>query len=159
MAVPLPDCAISADTGWEPRAVYDHLEWLMPGNVLPFPVHIVSAGNIRDQLMRAGEGNRCASIPAFAKSVTPAGAEVPVLDEDDEGQLVEAATRRTTTETVSIGMIQRQCTTDLKIVPIRRKVRELAGLTRKRSLAFPVVEAWIGISTDEIICAKPSFEA
>jgi hypothetical protein len=54
---PMPDCAIFADTGWEPRAVYDHLEWLMSGNVLPFPVHIVSAGNIRDDLMAAGDGN------------------------------------------------------------------------------------------------------
>jgi 3'-phosphoadenosine 5'-phosphosulfate sulfotransferase (PAPS reductase)/FAD synthetase len=22
-----PHCAIFADTGWEPRAVYDHLDW------------------------------------------------------------------------------------------------------------------------------------
>lgn len=153
------DCAIFADTGWEPRAVYDHLEWLMSPNVLPFPVHIVSAGNIRDQLINAGQGNRWASIPAFAKTVTPAGAEVPVLDEDEEGELVEVAKRRTTSETVSIGMIRRQCTTEFKIAPIRRKVRELAGLTRKRSPSFPVVESWIGISTDEIVRAKPSFEA
>lgn len=156
---PMPSCAIFADTGWEPRAVYDHLEWMMSGNVLPFPVHIVSAGNIRDELLAAGEGNRWASIPAFAKTVTPVGAQVPVFDEGDDGELVEIGSRRTTTETVSIGMIRRQCTTDFKVVPIRRKVRELAGLTRKRSPAHPVVEQWIGISTDEIVRAKPSFEA
>lgn len=156
---PMPDCAIFADTGWEPQAVYDHLAWLMSPNVLPFPVHIVSDGNIREQLIAAGQGNRWASIPAFAKTVTPAGAVVPVFDEDDDGELIEIATRQTTTETVSIGMIRRQCTTDYKIVPIRRKVRELAGLTRKRSPSFPVVESWIGISTDEIVRAKPSFEA
>ncbi|WP_425493319.1 hypothetical protein [Hoeflea prorocentri] len=46
----MPDCAIFADTGWKPRAVYDHLVWLSSGNVLPFPVHIVSAGNIRTVL-------------------------------------------------------------------------------------------------------------
>lgn len=130
----------------------------MSPNVLPFPVHIVSAGNIRDQLIAAGRGNRWASIPAFAKTVTPAGSEVPILEEDDDGELVEVATRRTSSQTVSIGMIRRQCTTDFKIVPIRRKIRELAGLTRKRSPSFPVVESWIGISTDEIIRAKPSFE-
>lgn len=155
---PMPDCAIFADTGWEPRAVYEHLDWLRSGNVLPFPVYIVSAGNIRDGLVGAGEGKRWASVPAFAKTVTPAGAIVPVYDEDDEGELVEIGSRQTGTETVSIGMIRRQCTTDFKIVPIRRKVRELVGLTRKRSPAFPVVEQWIGISTDEIIRAKPSFE-
>ena len=155
---PMPDCAIFADTGWEPQGVYDHLAWLMSPNVLPFPVHVVSAGNIREQLVEAGNGKRWASIPAFAKTVTPAGAEVPVFDEDEDGELIEIATRRTTTETVSVGMIRRQCTTDFKVVPIRRKIRELAGLTRKRSPLLPVVESWIGISTDEIIRAKPSFE-
>lgn len=151
---PMPDCAIFADTGREPQAVYDHLAWLTSPNVLPFPVHIVSDGNIREQLIAAGQGNRWASIPAFAKTVTPAGAVVPVFDEDDEGELIEVVTRKTTTETVSIGMIRRQCTTDYKIVPIRRKVRELAGQTRKRFPSFPVVECWIGISTDEIVRAK-----
>jgi len=156
---PMPDCAIFADTGWETRAVYDHLEWLTSGNVLPFPVHIVSAGNIRDELIGAGEGQRWASIPAFARTVTPAGAAVPVYDEDDDGELVEIGSRSTSRETVSIGMIKRQCTTDFKIVPIRRKVRELGGLTRKRSPDHAVVEQWIGISCDEIVRAKPSFEA
>lgn len=50
---PMPDCAIFADTGWEPQAVYKHLDWLRSG-VLPFPVHIVSAGrNIRDDIVNA----------------------------------------------------------------------------------------------------------
>lgn len=79
---PMPDYAIFADTGWEPTAVYDHLAWLMSPNVLPFLIHIVSAGNIRDQLMAAGEGSRWASVPAFTRTVTPAGTEMPVLDED-----------------------------------------------------------------------------
>ncbi|MEC9244426.1 MAG: hypothetical protein VYB05_06615, partial [Pseudomonadota bacterium] len=153
---PMPDCAIFADTGWEPKAVYEHLDWLRSPNVLPFPVHLVSAGNIRDQLMGAAKGKRWASIPAFAKTITPVGSSVPVFDEDAAGALVEVSTRRTTRDTVSIGMIRRQCTTDFKIVPIRRKVRELAGLARKRSPGHPVVEQWIGISCDEIMRVKPS---
>ena len=32
---PMPDCAIFADTGWEPKAVYEHLAWLRSPNVLP----------------------------------------------------------------------------------------------------------------------------
>lgn len=155
---PMPDCAIFSDTGWEPKAVYQHLDWLMSGNVLPFPVHIVSAGNIREELVGAGEGKRWASIPAFAKTVIPAGSELPVYDENAEGEIIEIGSRSTSRETVSIGMIRRQCTTDFKIVPIRRKVRELANLTRRRSPPYAVVEAWIGISIDEIIRAKPSFE-
>lgn len=156
---PIPDCAIFADTGWEPKAVYEHLEWLMSPNVLPFPVHIVSAGNIRDDLLAAGEGNRWASIPAFAKTATPAASVVPVFDEDDDGKLIEIGRRSTSRETVSIGMIRRQCTSDYKITPIRRKIRELSGLTRKKSPDHAVVETWIGISCDEIMRAKPSFEA
>ena len=46
--LPAPDCAIFADTGWEPRAVYDHLDWLE--TQLPFPVRRVSAGDIRDSI-------------------------------------------------------------------------------------------------------------
>ena len=42
--IPMPDCAIFADTQWEPAAVYRHLEWLE--SVLPFPVHRVTAGDI-----------------------------------------------------------------------------------------------------------------
>jgi len=128
------DCAIFADTGWEPAAVYEHLRWLMSPNVLPFPVHIVSAGNLREGLIAAGEGKRWASIPAFTRTVHQRG-------------------------NISIGMIRRQCTTTAKIEPIRRKVRELAGLTRKRSPQFPVVHQWLGISMDEVVRMKPSREA
>ncbi|EQB15106.1 hypothetical protein [Sphingobium lactosutens] len=126
---PMPDCAIFADTGWEPKAVYEHLAWLRSPNVLPFPVHIVTAGNIRDGLVRGAQGERWASIPAFTKSASG-----------------------------NVGMIRRQCTKELKIVPIRRKVRELVGLTAKRSPDRPVVEQWIGISLDEIVRMKMSFE-
>jgi len=129
---PMPDCAIFADTGWEPAAVMEHLAWLRSHNVLPFPVHVVSAGNIRDDLRRAGQGERWASIPAFTRIV--------------RGRRVQ------------IGMIRRQCTTEYKVTPIRRKVRELAGLTRRRSPARPVVEQWIGISLDEVIRMKPARE-
>jgi len=52
----MPDCAIFADTGWEPASVYQHPRWLMSKNVLPFPVHIVTAGNIRDNLLDASRG-------------------------------------------------------------------------------------------------------
>lgn len=55
---PMPDCAIFADTGSEPKSVYKHLHWLMSPNVLPFPVHIVSAGNLRDHIVEAMAGER-----------------------------------------------------------------------------------------------------
>lgn len=126
---PMPHCAVFADTGWEPQSVYDHLAWLMSPGVLPFPVHVVSDGNIRDGLVRGAQGERWASIPGFTKTASG-----------------------------KTGMIRRQCTKEYKIVPIRRKVRALAGLTGKRSPDHPVVEQWIGISRDEVVRMKMSFE-
>ena len=125
---PMPDCAIFSDTGWEPAAVYQHLAWLRSSNVLPFPVHVISAGDIRTDLLRASSGARWASIPAFTRTVKRGCVEV--------------------------GMIRRQCTKDYKIVPIRRKVRELVGLTRRKSPDAPIVEQWIGISLDEVIRSR-----
>ncbi|WJH38578.1 hypothetical protein N7E02_04000 (plasmid) [Aliirhizobium terrae] len=43
-----------------------------------------------------------ALIPAFAWSVTPTGAKLPVFDENDDGAPVEIGSRRITTETVSV---------------------------------------------------------
>ncbi|MDJ0279003.1 hypothetical protein QLH51_19665 [Sphingomonas sp. 2R-10] len=155
---PMPDCAVFADNGWEPRAVYEHLDWLRSPNVLPFPVHIVSAGDLRADLLAGARGERWASIPAFTRTVTPARAELPVYDEDDDGDLTVVGTRIVATEKVGVGMIRRQCTGDYKIVPIRRKVRELLGIAGRRSPKTPVAEQWIGISLDEAIRMKPSFE-
>ena len=83
---PMPDCAIFSDTGWEPTAVYEHLAWLMSPHVLTFPIHIVSAGNIRDDLIAGAQGARWASIPAFTRNVTPAGTAMPAFDEGDDGE-------------------------------------------------------------------------
>ena len=47
---PMPDCAIFADTQAEPAAVYEHLRWLMSPNVLPFPVHVVTTGNLEEHV-------------------------------------------------------------------------------------------------------------
>lgn len=58
-----PDCAIFADTGDEPAAVYKHLDWLMSPGVLPFPVHVVKCGQtLRAALMA---GNDEARIPFY----------------------------------------------------------------------------------------------
>jgi hypothetical protein len=96
--IPSPDCAIFADTGWEPKAVYDHLERLTA--VLPFPVFTVSAGNLRQTTLNRSKSpaSRVAAIPWFMKM--PDG---------------------------SPSMGRRQCTKEYKIYPIRRKVRELLG--------------------------------
>jgi len=156
---PMPDLAVFADTGWEPARVYEHLQWLSSDHVLPFPIHVVSAGNIRDGLMRGARGERWASIPAFTRTVTPAGTRIVHYDEDADGEKRPVGQRILERDEVAIGMITRQCTTEYKLEPIRRHVRVLAGLAGLRSPAYPVVEQWIGISTDEAIRMKPSFQA
>ena len=37
-----PDCAIFADTRWEPPSVYEHIEWL--AGQLRFPLYVVDNG-------------------------------------------------------------------------------------------------------------------
>jgi hypothetical protein len=126
---PMPDCAIFADTGWEPKAVYDHLAWLTSPNVLPFPVHVVSAGNIREDLTRryARRSGAFVTIPAF---------------------LLRKNGRT--------GMGRRQCTSHYKVEPIRKKIRVLLNKGPRDRIPAGAVEKWIGISLDEIIRATPA---
>ena len=61
----MPDCAIFADTGWEPRAVYEWLDWLE--QELPYPLHRVSKGTLREDLIKGVnvKGYRFAAVPFF----------------------------------------------------------------------------------------------
>ena len=55
------DCAIFADTGWEPKAVYDHLGRLQEEcKKHEFPLHVVQHGDIRKDALSA---KRTDSIP------------------------------------------------------------------------------------------------
>lgn len=155
---PLPDCAIFADTVWEPPHVYEHLRWLSSGNVLPFPVHVVSAGNLRNDLLNRGSGQagRFVTVPFFLRRIVPAGTVVPVLDEDEDGQMVQVGERTTIREEQIDGIGRRQCTSHYKVEPIRRKVRELLGVGPRDAISAGAVEKWIGISLDEVIRATPS---
>lgn len=61
-----PDCAIFADTGDEPIAVYEHLAWLMAPGVLPFPIHRLRQPQSLSEAMRAG--NETGRIPFHKRS-------------------------------------------------------------------------------------------
>lgn len=125
----LPDCAIFADTQWEPSAVYEHLRWLASGNVLPFPVHRVTAGSVRDSVVSkaAGLKGRFAAVPFFTS---------------DGG-----IGRRQCTREFKLEPITRKIRELLDVAKGRRVPR---GVT---------VEVWIGISTDEIVRMKPARHA
>ncbi|EHR48917.1 hypothetical protein SacmaDRAFT_0617 [Saccharomonospora marina XMU15] len=121
--LPRPDAAIFADTGWEPRAVYAHLEQLE--GVLAgagVPLYRVSKGDLRRNAI--DPAHRYASIPYFVRN--PDG---------------------------SHGMGRRQCTAEYKLAPINRKVRELLGATPPQFRRVPagrMAQQWIGFSTDEV---------
>ena len=120
---PMPDCAIFADTQWEPRAVYEWLDWLE--SKLPFPVYRVTAGNLRQAALNRSNttGGRFAAIPWFMR--------MPNGDQ---------------------SMGRRQCTSEYKLDPIKRKVRELHGGKAKPGMCA----MWVGISRDEASRMKPS---
>jgi len=65
---PMPDCAIFADTQFEPAEVYTHLDWLE--TQLPFPVHRVTAGNIKTDTISGlnSTGQKFSVIPFFSGS-------------------------------------------------------------------------------------------
>lgn len=121
--LPCPDVAIFADTGWEPGAVYAHLDRLTP--VLTgagIEVVRVSNGNLRADAL--DPASRFAAVPYFIRN--PDGSD---------------------------GMGRRQCTKEYKLAPIGRKVRELLGAAPpnfRRVPAGRVCEQWIGFSADEI---------
>lgn len=120
------DAAIFSDTGWEPQAVYDHLDRLEQEMAVPagIPIHRVTAGNIRSDALNPD--HRFASMPLYVKN--PDGGD---------------------------GMTRRQCTSEYKLKPIKSKTRELLGAGLKANGQAGRVpgkrwaETWIGISTDE----------
>ena len=128
--LPKPDLAIFADTGWEPQAVYDHLDWLE--SELSYEVVRVNNGNIRENILqgRMPDGSKFLGIPAF------------LVNPDS-----------------TTGILRRQCTTHYKTKPIHHYLRERLQLAPRRRAPIDVqVEMWLGISTDEAMRQKPDQE-
>lgn len=122
------DCAIFADTQWEPPAVYEWLDWLC-GQV-PYPVHRVTRGSLRQSVLEKqnATGQRFASVPWFTKG--------------PEGD----------------GMGRRQCTQEFKLQPLRLEKRRLLGLAKGERAKGVLCETLIGISTDEASRMRDSRE-
>jgi hypothetical protein len=104
---------------------------------------------------RAGDWQPAAGddvpLPGFAP---PPGDPDPDCEAcDGEGEIVTRWTERPATRAEREGMGRRQCTSEYKLVPIKRKVRELLGAAAPDFRRVPrgqVAEQWIGFSTDEI---------
>jgi len=117
------DGAIFADTGWEPKSVYEQVDRLDAElNRVGIPLYRVASGNIREDLLTPGK--RYAAIPWHL--TMPDGTR---------------------------GLGRRQCTGNYKLAPIMRKCRELLGAKPPEYRSVPrgrVAEQWVGFSTDEI---------
>lgn len=127
--LPMIDGAIFADTGWEPARVYEHLFKLRD---------VLTAAGVPLYIVANGDLRRDAISPEYRY------ASIPYFVRNPDG-----------TE----GMGRRQCTSEYKLAPIRRKVRELLGASApdfKRVPAGHRAEQWIGFSTDEIIRVSDS---
>ena len=126
-----PDCAIFADTQWEPPEVYTLLDWLDEN--ISIPIHRVTAGSLRDAELNAemrarkASGKRYISMP------------FRTLNKDNQPSLV-----------------RRQCTREFKIDPIQREIRRLLGYKKRQRIPENSAEMWIGISADEVMRMKPS---
>lgn len=135
LITPTPTAAIFADTKWEAKQVYRHLDWLQSLE-LSIPIIRVTAGNLFQNTWDAkrspGAGKTpFTDIPAFVN--TPDG---------------------------TMSMRPRQCTQNYKIKPILKEIRQLTG--RKagtRHSKPPFVVQWMGISIDELIRCKDAQEA
>lgn len=126
-----PDYVIFADTGWEPRAVYAHLDGLeKEASKYGLEIIRVSNGNIKEDVEKhvdSGGEKRVASLPFH-------------LLAGDGSQ----------------GFNGRQCTMEYKIQPINRKIRELMGYKKGQVVKNHKVKMMKGISMDESIRMKPS---
>lgn len=126
---PMPDCAIFADTGGEPAAVYLTLEWLK-GQV-PFPIHVV-----RRPGMTLGQLTEAVANGTVAREGTP----LPPLFywSEAEGRVV---------------MMRKHCSGEYKREVVNRAIREMVGLKpgqRLKPEQRGSVEVWIGMSKDEM---------
>ena len=122
LITPMPDFAIFADTQDETPKVYQWLDWLE--SQLAFPLYRVTRGKLSEQAleMRVTEDGR-----AYSKT------NIPFFTLNQDG---------------SHGMIpHRSCTSDFKIQPILRELRQRCGIERGQMTA--TVTSWIGISYDE----------
>ena len=127
----VPDCAIFADTKWEPSSISTHLRWL--AEQASFPLYVVDNGRSLREDTKALTNH----------SNSPNYVDIPVYLKGRNG------------ETDGIG--RRQCTQHYKIRPVQNKIRELLGVkTRQRVPAGTTVELWLGISTDEAMRMRDS---
>jgi hypothetical protein len=140
--LPKLDAAVFADTGWEPSDVYRHLDWLEGfAGQHGVPVHRVSAGNLRDDLLD------------FVRRRREAGGRTDAAGKNIRFSLLPF---RSINVDGTAGMVSRGCTAEYKIDPIEQWIRsEILNLRpRQRWPKGHVLDQWFGISSDEPLRAR-----
>ena len=118
--VVIPKYAIMSDTGNEPKKVYEWLSYLQ-SKVRNIEIVVTQNGNIVEDILNGIKNNeRFASVPFFTKS--------------KDGKK---------------GILRRQCTSEYKIMAVRKELRRLLGYAPRQRVKEQI-RLWIGISTDEI---------
>jgi hypothetical protein len=133
--LPRLDAVFFADTMAEPQGVYDTIEWVSAA--IDIPLHRVSAGNLRQDILAAAQQHT-------------AGARVEAGHSGQPPFYVKHDPHKDSATAGSGGVLWRKCTADYKIKPIRRKLRQLLGLSRTGRVRALHVEQWIGFSLDDI---------
>lgn len=136
---PTPDFAIFSDVGAEPTEVYEYLATLrdlIAKEKHPFPIYIVSKGDLTKDSLTMSKATSRAKL--YEEGQEYARRLIPIFGIMPNGD-----------KTAAIG---RKCTSDYKIAPLEKKVKELCGI--KRGEKEVKVTQWIGISWDEIQRAK-----
>ena len=131
----LPDCAIFADTHWEPPTIYTHLDWLSRN--LRFPLYVVDNGRSLREDAKALTNHSCnrgfIDLPLYLKGPARTGGR--------NGQ--------------SDGMGRRQCTEHYKI----RRAPRSAWVEHFGFGTRPGVGRWLGKQArgpEAESCLKPS---
>lgn len=164
------DVAIFADTGWEPKRVYTHLERLTEHAAAHgLPIVRVQTGNIREDAL--DPAHRFVSLPTFiigpCQTCMPRGHlgyvyDLPVPDPDEraDGAVSTAYTGvcpacQGCGETRGMG--RRQCTNEYKLKAVKQGTRLILGYPHPQPIPRGVFAAQaVGISRDEIGRAKDS---
>lgn len=119
---PMPDVAIFADTGGERASTYEYLEWLR--TQLPFPIH---------RVRKEGPTLAQLAIDVASGDASRVGTGLPPWYYDG-------------------GMMRKQCSGMFKRDVVLAETRRMLGLGfgERAPKGAPLVEAWIGMSTDEM---------
>jgi hypothetical protein len=137
--VVIPKYAIVADTGNEPKKVYEWIEFIKTQVKNIKIIESKKSDLVDDILNGIANDGKVPSVPFYTIKKDPVFKyNEPFGYETKKGKLM------------------RHCTMDYKIRVVRREIRKQLGYTQHSYIPENTVRLWMGISTDEVLRAKES---